>query len=35
MFNTLVNLFKTKKVRNKLLFTLAMLIIFKIGKYIP
>ncbi|MCS4485978.1 preprotein translocase subunit SecY [Staphylococcus americanisciuri] len=35
MFHTLVNFFKTKEVRNKILFTLAMLIIFKIGTYIP
>ncbi|PKW53584.1 preprotein translocase subunit SecY [Staphylococcus pseudintermedius] len=35
MFHTLVNFFKTKEVRNKILFTLAMLVIFKIGTYIP
>ncbi|AJC95453.1 preprotein translocase subunit SecY [Staphylococcus hyicus] len=35
MFHTLVNFFKTKEVRNKIFFTLAMLVIFKIGTYIP
>ncbi|AID02065.1 preprotein translocase subunit SecY [Staphylococcus xylosus] len=35
MFETLVNFFKTKEVRNKIFFTLAMLVIFKIGTYIP
>ncbi|QLK86603.1 preprotein translocase subunit SecY [Staphylococcus sp. 17KM0847] len=35
MFHTLVSFFKTKEVRNKILFTLAMLVIFKIGTYIP
>ncbi|KIX91074.1 preprotein translocase subunit SecY [Staphylococcus microti] len=35
MFHTVVNFFKTKEVRNKILFTLAMLVIFKIGTYIP
>ncbi|WP_432813790.1 preprotein translocase subunit SecY [Staphylococcus canis] len=30
-----MNFFKTKEVRNKILFTLAMLVIFKIGTYIP
>ncbi|MGV3244565.1 preprotein translocase subunit SecY [Staphylococcus sp. 11261D007BR] len=35
MFHTFMNFFKTKDVRNKILFTLAMLIIFKIGTYIP
>ncbi|MCY1622582.1 preprotein translocase subunit SecY [Staphylococcus pettenkoferi] len=35
MFQTLVNFFKTKEVRNKIFFTLAMLVIFKIGTYIP
>ncbi|MCU5745140.1 preprotein translocase subunit SecY [Staphylococcus sp. SQ8-PEA] len=35
MFQTLVNFFKTKEVRSKIFFTLAMLVIFKIGTYIP
>ncbi|MDY5060043.1 preprotein translocase subunit SecY [Staphylococcus simulans] len=35
MFDTFVNFFKTKEVRNKIFFTLAMLVIFKIGTYIP
>ncbi|WP_105995508.1 preprotein translocase subunit SecY [Staphylococcus agnetis] len=35
MFHTVVNFFKTKEVRNKIFFTLAMLVIFKIGTYIP
>lgn len=35
MFHTVMNFFKTKEVRNKILFTLAMLVIFKIGTYIP
>lgn len=35
MFVTLVSFFKTKEVRNKIFFTLAMLVIFKIGTYIP
>ena len=33
MFQTLVSFFK--EVRNKIFFTLAMLVIFKIGTYIP
>ncbi|AYX90446.1 preprotein translocase subunit SecY [Staphylococcus cohnii] len=35
MFQTLVSFFTTKEVRNKIFFTLAMLVIFKIGTYIP
>lgn len=35
MLEALVNFFKTKEVRNKIFFTLAMLVIFKIGTYIP
>lgn len=35
MFQTFVRFFKTKEVRNKIFFTLAMLVIFKIGTYIP
>lgn len=34
MFQTLVRFFTTKEVRNKIFFTLAMLVIFKIGTYI-
>ena len=35
MFQTLVRFFTTREVRNKIFFTLAMLVIFKIGTYIP
>ncbi|MBK3720081.1 preprotein translocase subunit SecY [Staphylococcus arlettae] len=35
MIQTLVSFFKTKEVRNKIFFTLAMLVIFKIGTYVP
>ena len=35
MFQTLVRFFTTKEVRNKIFFTLAMLVIFKIRTYIP
>ncbi|MDU4914544.1 MAG: preprotein translocase subunit SecY [Staphylococcus epidermidis] len=35
MFQTFVRFFTTKEVRNKIFFTLAMLVIFKIGSYIP
>ncbi|UTF72999.1 preprotein translocase subunit SecY [Staphylococcus epidermidis] len=35
MFQTYVRFFTTKEVRNKIFFTLAMLVIFKIGTYIP
>ena len=35
MIQTLVSFFKTKEVRNKIFFTLAMLVIFKVGTYIP
>ena len=35
MFQTFVRFFTTKEVRNKMFFTLAMLVIFKIGTYIP
>ena len=34
MFQTFVRFFTTKEVRNKIFFTLAMLVIFKIGTYI-
>ena len=35
MFQTFVRFFTTKEVRNKIFFTLAILVIFKIGTYIP
>lgn len=35
MFQTFVRFFTTKEIRNKIFFTLAMLVIFKIGTYIP
>ncbi|MCK1975721.1 preprotein translocase subunit SecY [Jeotgalicoccus huakuii] len=35
MIGKISNFFKIKEIRNKILFTLAMLIIFKIGTYIP
>lgn len=35
MFQTLVNFFRVKDIRNKIFFTLAMLIIFRIGTFIP
>lgn len=35
MFQTFARFFTTKEVRNKIFFTLAMLVIFKIGTYIP
>lgn len=35
MFQTFVRFFTSKEVRNKIFFTLAMLVIFKIGTYIP
>ena len=35
MFQTFVRFFTTKEVRDKIFFTLAMLVIFKIGTYIP
>ncbi|MEQ5990993.1 preprotein translocase subunit SecY [Staphylococcus saccharolyticus] len=35
MFQTLVRFFTTREVRNKIFFTLAMLVIFKVGTYIP
>ena len=31
MFNTLISLFKNKDIRNKILFTLAMLFVFRLG----
>ena len=35
MIGTISNFFKIKEIRNKILFTLVMLVIFKIGTYIP
>lgn len=35
MFSKLSNFFRIKEIRNKILFTLLMLVIFKIGTYIP
>lgn len=35
MFETIISFLKTKDIRNKILFTLAMLVIFKVGTYIP
>ena len=35
MIGTLTNFFRIKEIRNKIFFTLVMLVIFKIGTYIP
>ncbi|EIU7101739.1 preprotein translocase subunit SecY, partial [Listeria monocytogenes] len=35
MFQTLVNFFKVADIRKKILFTLAMLVIFRIGTFVP
>ncbi|MFB9860588.1 preprotein translocase subunit SecY [Salinicoccus siamensis] len=35
MISTISNFFRIKEIRSKILFTLAMLVIFKIGTYIP
>src|SRR5699024_10640323 len=35
MIGTISNFFQIKEIRTKILFTLAMLVIFKIGTYIP
>jgi preprotein translocase subunit SecY len=35
MFQTLLNVFKVPELRNKVLFTLGMLIVFRIGHWIP
>ena len=32
---TLIQAFRTKELRNKILFTLAMIIIYRIGSFIP
>ncbi len=35
MFQTLINVFRIPELRNKILFTLAMLAVFRIGHWIP
>ena len=35
MFTTFVNLFKQKDIRNKILFTLGILFVFRLGAGIP
>jgi len=35
MFQTIANFFRVKEIRNKIIFTLLMLIVFRIGAYIP
>src|SRR5882724_148674 len=35
MFQTLLNVFKVEELRNKVLFTLGMLIVFRVGHWIP
>ncbi|SDW98573.1 protein translocase subunit secY/sec61 alpha [Marinococcus luteus] len=35
MFRTIINMFRVSDIRNKVLFTLVMLIIFRIGSFIP
>ncbi len=35
MFQTLVNVFKIPELRNKILFTLGMLFVFRVGHWIP
>ena len=35
MFGTILNFFRIQEIRNKIFFTLAMLIVFKIGTFIP
>ena len=35
MFQTLINVFKIPELRNKILFTLAMLAVYRIGHWIP
>src|SRR5438128_4369043 len=35
MFNTLINIFKIPELRNKVLFTLLMLTIYRIGYHVP
>lgn len=35
MFQTLINAFKVKEIRRKILFTLGMILVFRLGCYIP
>ena len=35
MFQTIANLFRVRDIRNKIIFTLLMLVIFRIGTFIP
>ena len=35
MFKTLANAFRIKEIRNKILFTLAMLVVIRIGRILP
>jgi preprotein translocase subunit SecY len=35
MFNTFINVFKISELRNKILFTIAMLAVFRLGHWIP
>lgn len=35
MFETFISFFRTKEIRSKILFTLAMLVIYRIGTFIP
>ena len=35
MFTTLKNAFKIKEIRNKLLFTFAMLVVIRLGSWLP
>lgn len=35
MFQTISNLFRVKEIRNKIIFTLLMLLVFRIGSFIP
>ena len=35
MFQTLVNAFKNKEVRNKILITLALLFVYRLGCWLP
>ena len=35
MFKTLANAFRIKEIRNKILFTLAMLVVIRIGSILP
>ena len=35
MFKTFINIFKVPELRNKVLFTLAMLAIYRIGYWVP